>query len=239
MPDCARCSLFQLESENEGCLHLNRPGGLELTNTALVSCKLPASASVLDAACGAGATLQSLRDQGYGAIGIDLSMEMLRKCALLTTMQAHCNQVPLPALSQDAVLMECALSLSNEMVSALTEFNRLLRPGGWLVVTDIYIRELHDPQAMDCLTGSSCLSGAKTEVEIRSNIEGAGFSIRNWQDQTLVFKQWLARMVFKLGSLDAFYRQLSACETGSQALANTLGNKIKLGYYWLSAQKTG
>ncbi|MHB8086611.1 MAG: DVU_1556 family methyltransferase [Anaerolineaceae bacterium] len=239
MPDCSRCSLFQLESENEGCLHLNRPGGLEMTNTALASCSLPNGSSVLDAACGTGATLQSLMDQGYKPVGVDLSMEMLRKGAFLTTIQANCNQVPLLSASQDALLMECALSLSNEADGALSEFYRLLKPGGWLVVTDIYIREQHNPSALGCLSGSSCLAGAKTEAEIRSKIEGAGFFIRTWQDQTLVFKQWLARMVFKLGSLDAFYRQLSSCDAGSQALASTLGNKIKLGYYWMSAQKAG
>lgn len=237
MPDCASCSLFQLESDNEGCLHLNRPGGLKMTNTALASCTLPIHSNVLDAACGTGATLQSLKDQGFTPVGIDLSMQMLRKGPLMTAIQANCSQVPMPSASQDAVLMECALSLSNEADGALAEFNRLLRPNGWLVVTDIYIRELLDPHSLNCLANSSCLSGAKTEAHIRSRIERAGFSIRTWQDQTLVFKQWLARMVFKLGSLDAFYRQLSSCEAGSQALATSLGSKIKLGYFWMAAQK--
>ncbi len=237
MPDCFSCSLFQLESENEACLHLNRPGRLELTGAALASCNLPAGASVLDAACGAGATLQFMSEQGFYAVGIDLSANMLLTSSGLPVIQANCSQVPLPSASQDAVLMECALSLSNEADGALAEFNRLLRPDGWLVVTDIYIRELHDPQALSCLSGSSCLAGVKTEEYIRETVGKAGFTIRTWQDQTLVFKQWLARMVFKLGSLEAFYRQLSFCEAGSQALAGTLGNDIKLGYYWMAAQK--
>jgi arsenite methyltransferase len=239
MPDCARCSLFQLESENEGCLHLNRPGGLELTKEALASCNLSAGSSVLDAACGSGATLCYLREQGYQAAGIDLSMDILKSGFNNPVIRANCCQIPLPSFSQDIVLMECALSLSNEADNVLSEFSRLLHPEGWLVITDLYIRELRDPRALNCLSDSSCLSGARTEAHIRRQIENAGFTIRSWQDQTLVFKQWLARMVFKLGSLNAFYRQLSSCEGSAQQLADTLGNQMKLGYYWMSAQKTG
>lgn len=237
MADCARCSLFQLESENEACLHINRPGGLELTKAALASCNLRVGSSILDAACGAGTTLRYLRDQGYKATGIDLSMDIMKSSFDRPVVQASCSKVPLPSASLDAVLMECALSLSNEADASLAEFGRLLRPGGWLVVTDIYIRELHDPRARNCLSGSSCLSGAQTEAHIRERIENAGFSIRAWQDQTPVFKQWLARMVFKLGSLNTFYRQLSSCEGDAQTLTDTLGSQIKLGYYWMAAQK--
>lgn len=237
MPDCIRCPLFQLESENEGCLHLNRPGGLELTKTALASCQLPTGSSVLDAACGSGATLQFLCEQGYQTTGIDLSMDMLSSGLTLPVIQANCTQIPIASSSQDAVLMECALSLSNETDHSLAEFSRLLRPGGWLLVTDIYIRELQNLRALDCLSSSSCLSGAQTEAYIHAKIEQAGFTIRIWQDQTPVFKQWLARMVFKLGSLNAFYRQLSACEADSEILTSNLGKGLKLGYYWMTAQK--
>jgi len=239
MPDCARCSLFQLESNNEGCLHVNRPGGLELTKTALASCNLSVGSSILDAACGSGATLRYLCEQGYQATGMDLSMDMLQSDSVVPMIRANCRQVPLPSSSQDAVLMECALSLSNEAEGALAEFGRLLPPGGWLVVTDIYIRELHDPRALNCLSGTSCLSGAQTEDHILGQIETAGFTIQTWQDQTQIFKQWLASMVFKLGSLNAFYHQLSSCEGTAQELSDTLGSQIKLGYYWMAAQKAG
>jgi len=192
---------------------------------------------VLDAACGAGTTLRFLNGEGFAAVGVDLSSNILKIKPGSPVIQANCGQVPLPSASQDAVLMECALSLSNEVEGALSEFGRLLRPGGWLVVTDIYIRELHDPRARNCLSDTSCLSGVQTEAHIRGQMENAGFTIRAWQDQTPAFKQWLARMVFKLGSLDAFYRHLSSCEGSAQKLSNTLGSQIKLGYYWMAAQK--
>jgi arsenite methyltransferase len=239
MQNCATCSLFNLESENEGCLHVNRPGGLDLTRAALAACNLSGGSSILDAACGSGATLRYLFEQGFKAVGVDLSVDMLYFDSTSPKIQADCSRIPLSTASQDAVLIECALSLSKETEGALTEFSRLLRPGGWLVITDLYIRELNDIQALDCLSKSSCIAGIKTEEYIRKNIENAGFSIRTWQDQTPVFKQWLGEMVFKLGSLNAFYRQLASCEEGSQALANTLGNGIKLGYYWMAAQKMG
>lgn len=244
MPDCASCSLFQLESEGESCLHVNRPGGLELTQKAVDMCDLPANSSVLDVASGASSTLQYLTKQkGFYATGLDLSFEMLRfgqtRHAGLRLIQGDCEKIPLPSASQHAVLMECALTLSGSADQTLTEFRRVLRPEGRLIVTDIYIREVLDPRGLDCLSATRCLSGAATEETIRRQVTKNGFKISIWQDHTLLFKQWLARMVFKLGSLDAFYRQLASCEEDAQSLVSGIGNQVKLGYYLMIAQKAG
>lgn len=242
MPDCVTCSLFQLESEGGACLHVNRPGGLELTRQAIDLCELPASSCVLDVASGASSTLQFLgKEKGFQAAGLDLSFDMLRfgqnRHPDLRLIQGNCSYIPLPSASQHAVLMECALTLSGGADSALSEFFRILRPGGKLIVTDVYVREVLDPQGLDCLSATRCLSGTATEETIRQQVTKNGFKISVWQDHTLLFKQWLARMVFTLGSLETFYRQLMPCEGNVQSLATGLGKQVKLGYYLMIAQK--
>ncbi len=243
MPDCSACSLFQIESHNQDCLHVNRPGRLELTRKAVAASQLPAGSTVLDAACGTGATLDFLeRQMGLRAVGVDLSRSMLTKSIqqhLKTGVQASCLHLPLPAAYLDAVLMECALSLSGDLATSLHEFRRVLRPGGSLIVTDLYIREGFDTTSASCsLPASSCLAGARSEAYIRQQVEKAGFQITTWQDETFAFKEWLARMVFKLGSLQEVYRRMVSCDEDAECLAKTLGSNLKLGYYRLTAQKS-
>jgi arsenite methyltransferase len=242
MPDCASCSLFQLESENEDCLHINRPGGLELTRLVLELSGLQPGASIVDAACGTGGSLNLLGDQmGFSLTGLDLSLNMLtlgsRHTPNLPLIEASNDHIPLRTESQDAILVECALSLSGDSTAILSEFWRVLRPGGWLLVTDLYIREVLDPRSLDCLSAAACLSGVKTRPAILHLLAENNFILQTWQDQTPHLKNWLTRMVFKLGSLDAFYRQLTPDEKSAQSLSHGLGNGIKLGYYMMTAQK--
>jgi len=219
---------------------VNRPGGLDLTRKAVAASQLPAGSTVLDAACGTGATLDFLeRQMGMRAIGVDLSRSMLARSSQQhqkTSVQASCLHLPLPAACLDAVLMECALSLSGDLSRALREFRRALLPGGSLIVTDLYIREGFDiTNASGSLPASSCLAGARSEAFIRQQVEKAGFQITTWQDETSSFKEWLARMVFKLGSLHAVYRRLVSCDEDARHLTQTLGSGLKLGYYRLTA----
>jgi arsenite methyltransferase len=242
MLDCASCRLFELESQGENCIHVNRPGGLKLTEQAIELCHLPDDACILDAACGTGASLEFLTHQKkYKAVGVDLSSKMLHHGLEgypdLSLLQADGGKIPLPDASQDAILMECALSLSKDAGASLQEFHRVLRQDGRLILTDIYVRELVTHSDMDCLSVSHCLSGAMTEVLIRSTLSHQGFQVTTWQDKTEELKQWLAGMVFRLGSLGAVYRQLVSDQNDTKYLCATLGKKLKLGYYLLTAEK--
>jgi len=242
MADCAACPLFELESGQGACLHVNRPGGLDLTRDALGLCDLPPGARMLEVAAGAGTTLDYLDGQaGLDAVGLDISAAMLSlgksRRPQSRLLQADCRQIPLESGSRQAVMMECALSLAGGLEAALSEFRRVLAPGGKLILTDIYVREPKDPAARRCLANTRCLSGALTEDELRCRVAEGGFQIKEWQDRTAALKQWLAGMVFRLGSLAAFYRRLADCEAGAEALCRSLGSEIKLGYYLMAAEK--
>jgi len=242
MPDCTSCSLFQPELGCDESLRTNRPGGLELTRQAIDMCTLPSGSSVLDVANGTSCSLQYLAmEKGFKAIGLDASFSILRQGQKirpgLNVIQARCEQIPLISGSHHCILMECAFSLSGRSDVTLSEFNRILNAGGKLIVSDIYIRELADPRGTECLSTTNCLSGITTEQSIRKQLTKFGFKITTWQDHTLLLKKWLSQMVFKLGSLDAVYRRLTRTEKDAKALNSGLGNRIKLGYYLMIAQK--
>lgn len=243
MPDCAACSLFQVESEQGDCLHVNRPGGLALTDELLQLASLPAQAAILDIACGTGTTLHHLcQHWNLNAVGLDLSAGMLSLAILrharLTCLRADAAGLPLASTCFQAVLVECALTLSGKMEQVLAECRRVLVPGGKLLLSDMYIRTPEELTSLAHYQFTGCLSGATNRGTIQKEIESAGFELLTWEDRTACLKQWLAGMVLKLGSLNAVYRQLTGNGCDSGCLEPLFGKEVKLGYYLLVAAKS-
>jgi SAM-dependent methyltransferase len=115
-----------------------RPGGLALTQRALQFCSFPLSAKIIDAGCGPGESLRLISAMGYQALGIDCDPQMVRLASSFgETMVAPIEQIPLPNGTVDGLFCECVLNLVTNRSRALTEFGRVLKDGGFLVVSDL------------------------------------------------------------------------------------------------------
>lgn len=165
-----------------------RPGAFALTDRALAVAALPSGARVLDVGCGLGATVDYLRALGYRATGVDLSWLLLQKGHQLNSsaplLQAPGEQLPLAAGQFDAILAECSLSVMGNADAALSEFHRLLVPGGTLMMSDIYAR---NPAGIARLRESpltSCLSGAMSQAEVSAKVTARGFELALWEDHS-------------------------------------------------------
>jgi 2-polyprenyl-3-methyl-5-hydroxy-6-metoxy-1,4-benzoquinol methylase len=94
--------------------------------------------SLLDVGCGTGHVLDLLTHRGYRAVGLDLRPEGLRayastpKPALLV--QAEATRCPLPEGTFDAVLLLDVVE-HVEAPSLIREVHRLLKPGGWALLS--------------------------------------------------------------------------------------------------------
>lgn len=112
----------------------SHPGGQENTRQMLALSGLAPGASILDMGAGAGETVALLRGLGYAARGIDLvpRSELIK--------QGDMHATGFPGGSFDAVLSQCAFYVSGDVEKALAESRRLLKPGGKLLLADVFFQ---------------------------------------------------------------------------------------------------
>lgn len=195
-----------------------RPGGLILTERAIDFCSFSPGAQLLDVGCGAGATVEHLLSRyGFAACGVDSSptliAEGLGRNPALTLSVATAEALPFADNSQDGILCECVLSLLENPHTALVELQRVLRSGGYLILSDMYNRDAAD----------SSLQEMVSRVTVEEWLSALGFANLFWEDHTQLLKELAARLIMAGGSLEG------CCATK--------GAGQRPGYYLLVARK--
>ena len=137
-----------------------RPGGAELTARGLNLCGFGPGDRVADLGCGPGATLGLLTGRGLRALGLDASAEFLARARAeqpgTPLLRARVEALPLTDGGLDGLCCECVLSTLVDPGPVLAEMARTLRPGGRLLLSDLYARR---PGAAGGIAG--CAAGAR------------------------------------------------------------------------------
>jgi SAM-dependent methyltransferase len=222
-----------------------RPGGFDLTDRGVAYCGLAPGARLLDVGCGTGAAVDHLRrHHGLAAMGIDRSEalleEGLRSHDGFPLVRGRAEALPVGDGCVQAVLCECVLSLCPDPPCTLREALRVLQPGGYLVLTDVYAR---GPSAPAHKTGrqnvSCCLQGAVNRDTAQTRVMAAGFDLLLWEDHSLLLKQLAAQLVWTYGSLDAFWSAVYGPDAPAAAHNGGAGGCHRPGYFLLVARKPG
>jgi ubiquinone/menaquinone biosynthesis C-methylase UbiE len=195
---------------------------------------------VLDVGCGTGATVEHLIAQHrLSAFGLDTSAVLTQagrhRNPALPLLQAMGEGLPVRDHSLDAILSECSLSLVSDIDQALAEFRRALKPGGYLVVSDVYARHPGGVAALRRLPFESCVRSAMLRDEMIERLCAHGFDITMWQDHSDALKQFAAQLIWTHGSLAQFWCQAAPSANPvdiQQAIAQS-----QPGYFLLVAQK--
>lgn len=212
-----------------------RPGGLMLTDRALEFCALPIGSRVLDVGCGPAASIEHLRvKRQLDAVGLDPSEMLLRlgrrRDPSLRLIQSPGESLPIANDQYDAILAECSLSVMQHPDRALAEFQRVLRLDGYLILSDIYVRNPTGIEARKELPIDSCLRGAISQTQIIDRVMAHGFDVKLREDHTKALNAFAAQLIWSNGSLPHFW---SCSEAGVQSAIA----QARLGYYLLVAQK--
>ncbi|WP_320171268.1 DVU_1556 family methyltransferase [Maridesulfovibrio sp.] len=172
-----------------------RPGGFALTDRAVDLARIPSGSRVLDVGCGLGATVEHLRSEhGFDACGIDNSVRQLSEAPgdlPLTLAEASC--IPCADSFFDALFCECVLSLMPDQQKCITEFSRILKKDGKLIITDLYQRgEGEETTDLKCSCASSPLDLNNTE----KHLYACGMHIAALEDHSKLLAELAARLIF-------------------------------------------
>lgn len=123
-------------------------GSLDATRQLLELCQVTRDQRVLEIGCGVGATSVYLaKSLGTRVIGSDLIEKMLPQAAararrfqvegLVDFIAADARQLPFPSDHFDGVILESVNVFFEDKVSALREYLRVIRPGGFIGLTEM------------------------------------------------------------------------------------------------------
>ncbi|GFK92184.1 Demethylrebeccamycin-D-glucose O-methyltransferase [Fundidesulfovibrio magnetotacticus] len=189
--------LFELEDFLRAAGPALRPGGTTLTALALEHCRLPEGALVADVGCGRGASLALLEGKGFRAVGIDPSAALLsqapREAPGARLALGRAEALPFKPGRFAAAFCECVLSLTADPLRALREIRRVLAVGGFLALSDLYLR---DPQAGGAEPPPGCASGTVSRQTLEERLRQAGFAVLVFVDHSRLLAELAGRLLF-------------------------------------------
>lgn len=215
-----------------------RPGGLGLTRASAVKCGLKPGDRVLDVGCGYGAAAEMLaREFSVCSLGLDKDFDLLKSGSGIPAVQATARTMPFRSASFNALFCECVLSLTQDMAATLAEFNRVLEPGGVMVLCDIYLREKDYCGSLKNIPLACGFRRAVGREDVETLVARAGFDHYIWEDLSPILTQLAGQAIFDHGSLEKFWAGVFGQDcTAAHRTCETI-KASRPGYFRIIAEK--
>lgn len=233
-----------------------RPGGLELTRYALEKAGVKPGSELLDVGCGDGSAAAFARDAlslKVTAIDTDEAAVAAAADKGLDARKMDASALDFPSRSFDAVLMECVFTVLDRQEEAFHEAYCMLRPGGALILTDLYRRKPdldrwhRDYKAAmalfrrprnheDCGSGDHlpspyCQDGALVMDGLYGLLEELDMTAEHFEDRTEDLKAFAGQAILDCGSVEEWFRAHGGPENCPAGLGGDTG------YFLLIARK--
>ena len=172
----------------------------------------------LDVACGPGIVTAALEQAGLLAVGVDLTLAMLREAGLKggRLVQGDTHRLPFRESAFDGVVCRNSLHHVADPSAAIREMTRVLRPGGHLVVEDMRAPDDDAKRAYhETIERLRDVSHARTLTrdDLRSMAATAGLADFEELPITLIidFDEWVDRAYPAPDRREQARRMLEAC----------------------------
>lgn len=164
------------------------PGGDALTLRLGELLQLRPESQVLDVASGQGKSALLLAQHfGCRVLGIDYGTDAIQQAEertgtlgldhLVSFQQGDAEHLPLPGASFDALLCECAFCTFPNKAAAAAEFQRVLKPGGRLGLSDLTRSGDVPPDLQGLLAWIACIADAQPLEGYVQYLTAAGLTI--------------------------------------------------------------
>lgn len=178
----------------------------------------------VDLGCGKGTDVirmaQRCGESGK-AYGIDVAEEMLKKAKIaaekLSIKNAYFIKSPIDEIeiedsSVDVLVSNCAINHAPDKKKVFNEIFRILKYGGFFVISDIYSsQEVPEEYKNDETAVAECWAGAVTKDEYLRVIEGAGFKDISIFEESSPYPKGK----IEVSSFTIAARKKSSCSCGS------------------------
>lgn len=212
-----------------------RPGGFELTRTAIDFCQFGQGASLLDIGCGKGATVEYIEKQyNYLASGIDVSEKLinegLKRKPDLNLLVSNSEKLPFDERTMDGIIAECSFSLMKDKKAVLNEIKRVLKPNGKFIISDMYFRNNEVQQFSQDILIETCILNAFLVKELKGFLFENGFKVLLFEDYTHRLQELMATIIMEYGSLNYFWEKITNKSVDCDQISCSMKD-VKLGYF--------
>ena len=232
------------------------PGGLRLTGELASLLPLSPAATVLDVASGKGTSALFLAETfGCRVIGVDFSEQNVvdatfeaasRNLSGLVTFQlGDAEALPFGNGVFNAIICECAFCTFPSKQTAASEFERVLKPGGRVGISDITKDGASLPELEGLLAWIACIGDAQPLETYAGWLTATGLKITNSEDrshylqemvQNIRSKLLMAEIMIGLKKLDLPTLDLTQAKAFSKAAVDAIAAN-HLGYGIVVASK--
>ena len=166
------------------------PGGLRLTERLGELLHITPASRGLDVASGKGTSALFLAERfGCHVVGTDYSSQNVAQANELAAVKGLASRVhfdrgdaerlPFPDASFDAVLCECAFCTFPDKSAAAHEFARVLRPKGFVGLSDLTRGPVLPKELDSLLAWIACIADAQSVDSYAEYLRSAGFEVEN------------------------------------------------------------
>ncbi len=218
-----------------------RPGGLESTVRALKFCKFDKDDKLLDLGCGRGRTIKYMQDNHNITMqGLDISEELAKEAKELNKNSniviSSGEDTPFEDNEFNGIFAECTLSLMDNPKNTIKEINRILKTGGYFVISDIYAKNTECLPELRNFDINTCLKRPHNMDELRNSLINTGFKILLHENYDNFIIQLIGDIIFSQGSVENFLSCGGDKDIDGKKFHEFL-KKTKIGYFLMIAQK--